>query len=487
MKEDTEALYNQLGKSYEESYLGNPGQAKILDIILQRIPPHSKILDVGSGTGKPMAHTFAQAGHEVHGIDISETMLEIARSQVKGTFQQCKMTDFKPQTTFDVVLGSFSLFHITCDETESMIYRFAEWLKPGGLLMVATILADYYFKDPKLYDASGECVRHYPQPWMNEMYSCTFYTRKGWMDMFEKAGLTFETEVYSPWAGTKDHLEEEHYLVVARKTEKETLFGPYPLPSSYRGPRKFNAAAVLPLTDRLVFDETEDIISLLENNQKVLDTSIWRKASLCHELAKRGSKVYAIYPETNPKAVGKAHEDGVELAQGTLESLPFPHHQFDAVVTTWSLQYADDLEKSLHEIARVVNPSNHKSRIIISQGGPDNKVLNLLNKALVHIGRDGSLDHHGYILRKASEIFAGHGFADVSLHRVEAYCKFPEQENSESCARAAEVLAGLWFTDDPDYEKIKQALVPELEQHFQDSPHSIGFGTAVLVAKPAKS
>lgn len=487
MKEDTAALYNELGKSYEESYLENPGQAKILEAILQRIPPHSKVLDVGSGTGKPMAHTFAQAGHEVHGIDISETMVNIARSQVKGTFEKCKMTDYKPQTTFDVVLGSFSLFHITCEETNSMIFRFAEWLKPGGLLMVATILSDYYFKDPKLYDVSGECVRHYPQPWMNETYDCTFFTRTGWMDMFEKAGLTFETEVYSPWAGTKDHLEEVHYLVVVRKKEKETLFGPYPLPSSYRRPRKFNAATVLPMTERLADDETKDILSLLENNQKVLDTSKWRKESLLHELTKRGSKVYAIEPEANPEAVQKAHENGVEFAQGTLESLPFPDHQFDAVVTTWSLQYADDLEKSLHEIARVVDPSNPESRIVISQGGPDNKVLNLINRALVSLGRCESLDHHGYILHNASEALAGHGFADVSVRRVEAYCKFPEQDISERCARAAELLAGLWYKNDPDYEKVKQALVPELEQYFQDSPHSIGFGTAVLVAKPVKS
>lgn len=197
--------------------------------------------------------------------------------------------------------------------------------------------------------------------------------------------------------------------------------------------------------------------------------------------------MYAIEPEANPEAVQKAHEIGVEFAQGTLESLPFPDHQFDAVVTTWSLQYADDLEKSLHEIARVVDPSNPESRIVISQGGPDNKVLNLINRALVSLGRCESLDHHGYILHNASEALAGHGFADVSVRRVEAYCKFPEQDISERCARAAELLAGLWYKNDPDYEKVKQALVPELEQYFQDSPHSIGFGTAVLVAKPAKS
>lgn len=281
MGRETEQLYNQLGKSYEESYVENPGQAQIIDIILQRIPPQSKILDVGCGTGRPMAEAFANAGHEVHGIDSSQTMLEIAKSQVKGHFEKHKMTEYNTKTKFDVVLGSFSLFHITCDETYSMIFRFAEWLKPGGLLMVATILADYQVKDRSLFDPSGECVRRYPHTWMNNAYEITEFTRKGWMSMFEKAGLSFEKEVYSPWAATADHQEEVHYLTVVRKTEKETLFGPYPIPSCCGRVRKSNPADILPLSKRLSIDETESILEILnvDTNKRVLDTSIWRRGN----------------------------------------------------------------------------------------------------------------------------------------------------------------------------------------------------------------
>ncbi|PLB50861.1 S-adenosyl-L-methionine-dependent methyltransferase [Aspergillus steynii IBT 23096] len=446
MPSNSEDLYNQLGESYEKSYGDNPGQAKILDIVLQKIPPKSKILDVGCGTGKPMAEGFAQAGHEVHGIDSSQTMIDIARSQVKGHFERCNMTEYKAQTTFDVVLGSFSLFHITRDETYSMIFRFAEWLKPGGLCVMNTVLADYLVKDPKLFDDSGECVRHYPHPWMGNTYDITLFTRTGWIEMFEKAGLTFETEVYAPWPATDQHGEEELYLLVLRKTQKEPLFGPYPLPPSYGGPRKFNAAGVLALAQRMGGNETSRIEELLKNSKKLLD-----------------------------------------MNEPCRESLPYPDNQFDTVMANSSLQYVTDLDKSLHEMARVVDSSNPESFIIVTQPGPDSKVMNLINKVAVPLSQDANFDHHGKILHRASEIFAEHGFGNITVRRVEEVCNFPEKDLSARCSEAAKILAGLWFIDDPGYEKMQQALIPELELHFRDSPHVIGYQTVTLVARPTKS
>lgn len=173
--------------------------------------------------------------------------------------------------------------------------------------------------------------------------------------------------------------------------------------------------------------------------------------------------------------------------QATPESLPFPDNRFDAVVATWSLQYANDFERSLHEMARVADSSNSHSQIIISQAGPDNKVVNMLNKAAVSLSQNAAPEHHGYLLQKASQVLGGHGFADISLDRVELQCSFHEQEISERCARAAEVLARFFYADDTDYEKIRQGLIPELELHFLDSPHSIGFSTVVLVARPTKT
>ncbi|WP_328297358.1 class I SAM-dependent methyltransferase [Streptomyces sp. NBC_00435] len=42
------------------------------------------MLDIGSGTGRPVSHTLVEAGCEVTGIDGSSTMVELARQQVPG-------------------------------------------------------------------------------------------------------------------------------------------------------------------------------------------------------------------------------------------------------------------------------------------------------------------------------------------------------------------------------------------------------------------
>ena len=50
-------------------------------LLLPMVPPvPAKIADLGCGTGSVSA-LFAQAGHEVHGVDQSPRMLEIARAK----------------------------------------------------------------------------------------------------------------------------------------------------------------------------------------------------------------------------------------------------------------------------------------------------------------------------------------------------------------------------------------------------------------------
>lgn len=77
-----ESLYNPMGKRYEDAYGHIPEQAQSLNWLVSQLPLGSKILDIGSGTGKPTADALVSAGHNVHGIDISESMIVVARRQV---------------------------------------------------------------------------------------------------------------------------------------------------------------------------------------------------------------------------------------------------------------------------------------------------------------------------------------------------------------------------------------------------------------------
>lgn len=148
------------------------------------------------------------------------------------------------------------------------------------------------------------------------------------------------------------------------------------------------------------------------------------------------------------------------------------------------LDQTKDLDKTLREITRVVNPLAPNASIVLTQGAPDNEVVNLLNGVCAPLSaRNPRINHQGYLLHRAIEIFSEHGFGDISLHRNSGTCQFPEESLSARSEAAAKVLAGLWYRDDPNYKKMQQALIPELELHFKDSPHSISNEMVTLVAR----
>jgi SAM-dependent methyltransferase len=183
--------------------------------------------------------------------------------------------------------------------------------------------------------------------------------------------------------------------------------------------------------------------------------------------------------------IERARENGVHISKGTSEHLPFTDGTFDAVVAMWILHYVEDLDRSLTEMARVANPRAPNARIILVQGAPDNEVVNLINKACSSLCDGNKLpSHQGYLLHRAVKIFSAAGFSDVELHRVKAFCNFPEKAISARCSAAAELLSEFWYEGDANLPAMKKNFIPVLERHFEGRPHEIGDEAVMLIAKP---
>ncbi len=58
---------------------------KELQEFCSKLPSNAKILDVGCGTGIPIASYLIQNGFEVVGIDLSSEMVTVARQNLPGT------------------------------------------------------------------------------------------------------------------------------------------------------------------------------------------------------------------------------------------------------------------------------------------------------------------------------------------------------------------------------------------------------------------
>lgn len=88
------------------------------------ITPNGKILDVGCGTGYPIAQYLVERNFFVTGIDVSQKMIDKAnKSQLpKAIFIKQDILDFSTDLQYDGVIAFDSIWHIA-KEKQCDIYR----------------------------------------------------------------------------------------------------------------------------------------------------------------------------------------------------------------------------------------------------------------------------------------------------------------------------------------------------------------------------
>jgi len=98
----------------DKDYAGE--SAHIVELLKAHHPSADSILELGCGTGVHAIH-FANSGYRLHGMDLSQTMLDSAAERLKGhpdiagqvSFSQGDMRDFKVDGKFDVALAMFDV------------------------------------------------------------------------------------------------------------------------------------------------------------------------------------------------------------------------------------------------------------------------------------------------------------------------------------------------------------------------------------------
>ncbi|MFH8838356.1 class I SAM-dependent methyltransferase [Streptomyces sp. NPDC017868] len=137
-------LFDGLGIAYERAFVRLPAQLEAVEWLTARLGAGARVLDVGSGTGRPVADLLVRAGCEVTGIDVSGEMVALASAQVPGArFERCDVRAFDaPEGSFDAVCAFFPLMMMSRAEAAAALKRMAGWLAPGGFLVTATVPAD---------------------------------------------------------------------------------------------------------------------------------------------------------------------------------------------------------------------------------------------------------------------------------------------------------------------------------------------------------
>lgn len=150
-------VYNKIAKAYADAF-SKPSD--YLDEFLELLPKNGKVLDVGCGAGVDSNYADSK-NFRVVGVDMSEQMLEIARSNnssVDFRLEDVRNVEFG-ENEFDGIVASCSLIHIPKEEAPRTLKRLSSFLKPNGKIYISLqsgeskeIFIDEPFKpDEKLF------------------------------------------------------------------------------------------------------------------------------------------------------------------------------------------------------------------------------------------------------------------------------------------------------------------------------------------------
>lgn len=112
-------------------------ERRYLETLLAGLPTPSSVLDVGCGTGRPMAELAIRGGHRVTGIDQSAALLAIARRRFPSAiWVEALIEEYPFDGRYDAVVCWDSLFHIERAHHRPILASIHRCLAPGGRLML---------------------------------------------------------------------------------------------------------------------------------------------------------------------------------------------------------------------------------------------------------------------------------------------------------------------------------------------------------------
>ncbi len=136
MKQDNKNSYNKIADAWDERRKNKATDPCIVNFAAM-LSPHSKILDVGCGSGCPISKYLVEHSHCVTGIDMSEAMVEKANALhlQNASFFTCDFMEWHTDSLYDAVIAFDSLWHIPYDKQKLIYPKIASHLKPNGLLL----------------------------------------------------------------------------------------------------------------------------------------------------------------------------------------------------------------------------------------------------------------------------------------------------------------------------------------------------------------
>jgi SAM-dependent methyltransferase/GNAT superfamily N-acetyltransferase len=136
-KDSVKETYDKLASWFDEARTKDLSlEEKVLSFLEKNLSNNAKILDVGCGTGEPIARFFIERNYQLTGIDNSQSMLSYCRDRFPDNTWICMdMRKLALNQKFDCIIAWHSFFHIQRNEQESVLRKFSDHLNTKGFLV----------------------------------------------------------------------------------------------------------------------------------------------------------------------------------------------------------------------------------------------------------------------------------------------------------------------------------------------------------------
>lgn len=162
MSDDSEKIID-IYKRHARTYAEDRGSALMekawLDEFLATLGEHPRVLDIGCGSGDPIARYLISAGARLTGVDSSNELLAMCRTKFpEQSWIEADMRTLSLGRQYDGILAWDSFFHLSPDDQRRMFPIFQDHAAPGSSLMFTSgtshIEATGEYRGEPLYHAS---------------------------------------------------------------------------------------------------------------------------------------------------------------------------------------------------------------------------------------------------------------------------------------------------------------------------------------------
>lgn len=126
----------------------SPGLDRVVEAVLDRVPQGrlGTVVDIGAGTGR-LTLPLAERSERMIAVDVSAAMLDRLSERAAGSGLSTVETSATPaeQLDFeagsvDLVVSNYALHHLRDADKAALVKAAAQWLKPGGLIVIGDMM-----------------------------------------------------------------------------------------------------------------------------------------------------------------------------------------------------------------------------------------------------------------------------------------------------------------------------------------------------------